>query len=266
MFKKLIEHTFTVIITVVLTSLIGAWFFGTSKLEYKTGIKESYFNIPDKAPKDLIIEHKGKQIDNISVYDFVIENNSLKDLESVDIYFEFTPKNDSELPPLISQGLYASKSYASNLGITELPKPADNIYAYNVDLIQHDSEIQYIARFIFEGGSVPNVRVSTPKNIGVRIVEYSYSSETLLGIFIGVALLSFLLLLIFFADGIGSENRWKKRKEKITKILQSEISESENQPKFLDTFFEKYDEEFKPKYLVYTAFVNGINRVFRKTT
>jgi len=256
-FGKIIELTFTAIIG----GFIAIYVFGTSQLEYKDGFKEQYFDIPAKVPDDLVIQYKGKKIENISVYDFAIYNRTFKDLKDVIIYFEVSGKKGMNIPQIISRGVYSPSRLPENIGIHEVDQEEKNIYAFKIDVIkQTGSNSYYLARFIFEGKANPNINISIPKNAGVDIKEYSQWREytILISFLIGIILI--FIITISLIDGRQNKSIWSKRKQRLIGVLDKTKSETLSENTICE-IIDNYEDEFEPKTpYFYKKFTNIVNK------
>jgi hypothetical protein len=86
----------TTLITVVVTNFVT----NDSILEYRTAFQDKYFEIPGKATEELEIHHKGRKIEDISVYDIYIYNRLkwVKEPENVKVFFEISEKQNKPIP------------------------------------------------------------------------------------------------------------------------------------------------------------------------
>lgn len=240
---KLIELSLGAIIGGFITIAV----FGTSTLEYKDGYKEQYFDIPAKAPDELVIQHKGKKIENISVYDFAIYNRSFKDLKDVTVFFEVLPKDGKSIPDLISRGLYPPSSLPEKIGISEISQKDEALYSFKLDVVkQTGSDTYYLARFIFEGKDAPEIRVSIPKNAGVDINEYSNWREYAIIILVLVGMILAIVVISSFIDGWQHKGTWSKRSSRLIEVLDKTQSATLSE-KTIDEITDNYEKEFKPK-------------------
>ncbi len=240
---KIIELSFGALIGGLITLLV----FGTSTLEYKDGYKEQYFDIPAKVPDDLVIQYKGKKIENISVYDFLIYNRSYKDLKDVTIFFEVISKDGKPVPQIITRGLYPPSRLPESIGITEIHQKEKNLYSFNVDVVkQTGSDTYYLARFIFEGKETPIIKISIPKNAGIDIKEYSNWREYLAIAFIFIGMVLTIVVFTSLIEGRQSQGIWKKRKDRLRDILSRAESTSLSEQSIAE-LVDMYEEEFKPK-------------------
>ena len=106
---NLVKKVLETIIVIFVGGVATLWFFGTPELEYKSGYRDKYFNIP-KAPKELTLVYRGEIIENISFFGFHIFNRTLKDISGVRLYFKMSPKGKDKVPEIISRGLLSTHS------------------------------------------------------------------------------------------------------------------------------------------------------------
>ncbi len=239
------------IIEISLGAIIGGFItlfvFGTANLEYLESYNNQYFKLPEKAPDELNIQYKGKEIENISFYDFNIYNRSFKDLEDVTIYFEVTKKDDKPIPLLINRGVYPPSHLPDEIGITEIKQTQGNLYAFHLDVVKETgSNSFYSARFIFKGNETPNIKISAPNKAGVKFTEYSHWREYVI---ITVSFLSFIMVAIIItsiAEGWQSNKIWYKRKKRLFSVLDS-LHSMVLPEETIGEISDKYDSEFKTK-------------------
>ena len=258
LFGKIVEYTFTAIIG----GFIAIYVFGTSQLEYKNGFKEQYFDIPAKVPDDLVIQYKGKKIENISVYDFAIYNRTFKDLKDVTIYFEVSEKKGINIPQIISRGIYSPSRLPENIGINEIIQKEKNIYAFKIDVLkQTESDSYYLARFIFEGKTNPIINISIPKNAGIDIKEYSKWREytILVSFLIGIILITIITTSLI--EGRQNKRIWSKRKQRLLDVLNKTKSETLKENTIYE-IIDNYENEFEPKTpYFYKKFTNIVKKL-----
>lgn len=245
--KKVFLQILESVLTVIIGGFITVTVFGTSNLEYKYNYQDQYFDIPAKAPDELVIQHKGKNIEDISVYDFAIYNRSFKELEDVTIFFEVSEKDGKPLPQVISRGLYPPSNLPEKIGISEVLQHEKGLYSFKLDVVKKTgSDAYYLARFIFEGKEAPEIKVSIPKNAGINIDEYSNWREyvILAFVFIGIILAS----AIFSSLMAGWQNKgfWSKRIRKLIEVL-GKTESTILAEKTIGEITTNYESEFKPE-------------------
>jgi hypothetical protein len=114
---KKISNVPLLIFGALATALISAVFTNVvtndSILEYRTAFQDKYFEIPGKATEELEIHHKGRKIEDISVYDIYIYNHLgwVKEPENVTVFFEISEKENKPIPKLIEPKLYPPSSF-----------------------------------------------------------------------------------------------------------------------------------------------------------
>lgn len=239
----MIKHIFTTFITAIIT-VFFTYYFANSFLEYREFSKEQYYNTSSKLFDALDIRFKDKKIDNISIYEFAIHNNTLEDLENVNIYFTLKAKEGKEIPNIINKGLFPPSKLPNNK-ITELEQKDKNLYAYNIALLkQTPINEYYLARFIFEGKEVPQIIISTPETKNVDIIKYRYLKEYTI---IGITILTVLFVIIIFIsliDGWSNNRYWNKKRVPKLKELLKKLNLNDN---MIDLISNNYEKEFKEK-------------------
>jgi len=187
---------------------------GTTELEFKTGTKEGYFNIPQQVKNDLILEHQGKQISNISVVDIAIFNR-VKDIGPLTVYFKVTPKEKSA-PKLISVNVIPPDSLP-NIGVAREQTTASDLIAFKFSIIkaQRGNEF-YLVRFIYEGEVTP-VILPTTSDKDIALVSYKEWKDNM-AIILWVTLAYAVLFVGVWA--IDSKMS-KKRRERLTQEYQT---------------------------------------------
>lgn len=244
--KEIVGKVFEISLAGIIGGFITIAIFGTSTLEYKDGYKDKYFDIPAKAPDELIIQHKGKKIENISVYDFAIYNRTFKDLKDITVFFEISPKDGKPNQEIISRGLYPPSSLPEEIGITEVPQKNKNLYSFKLDVVkQTGSDTYYLARFIFEGKENPEIRVSIPKNADVDIDKYSNLREYAIIIFSLVGMVLAIIVFSSFIDGWQNKGIWPKRVDRLIEVL-NKTQETTLTEKTICEILKNYEREFKP--------------------
>ncbi len=201
--------------TVLITAVVNNVVTNDSILEYRTAFQDNYFEIPGKATEELEIHHKGRKIEDISVYDVYIYNRLgwVKEPENVTVFFEISEKENKPIPKLIKPKLYPPSSLPQEIGIREEKQSKKNLYAFKIGVIKKtDRKDPYIARFIFEGTETPNVKVtSLPLNANVRIIPYLDWVDNIILVTIPLAMV--LGLSIGYLIGLISMNYFFGRRD-----------------------------------------------------
>jgi len=253
----MLKQFFITIITIIIT-IFSTYYFANSSLEYREFSKEQYYNTSSKLFDSLDIRFKNKKINNVSIYEFAIHNNTLEDLEDVNIYFTLKAKEGKDIPNIINKGLFPP-SKISNNKITELELKDKNVYAYNITLLKQTAINEYyLARFIFEGNDIPQIIISTPETKNVDIIEYRFLKENAI---IAIILLIAVSVIIFFSalfDGWSNNRYWnKKRIPKLNKLLKK-LNIDENNMALISS---EYEKEFKPKdNFIYKKLISILKR------
>lgn len=223
----------------------STYYFANSSLEYREFSKEQYYNTSSKLFDTLDIRFKNKKIDNISVYEFGIYNNSLEDIENVNIYFTLKKTENSKIiPNIINKGLFPPIKLPNNK-ITEIEQKDENVYVYNVPLLKQTGINEYyLARFIFEGNEVPEITISIPDTKNVEIIKYRYLKEYFIMGTIFLTILSIFIFLFALLDGWSNDRYWnKKRIPKLNELL-NRLKVENN---LVDLISNEYEKEFKAK-------------------
>jgi hypothetical protein len=221
-----------------------------SILEYKTAFQDKYFEIAGKAPEDLEIQHKGRKLEDISVYDIYIYNRLqwLKEPENVKIFFEISEKENKPIPQLIVNKLYSPSGLPQGIGIGDVQQNGKNLYSFNVKVVKKtDQRDPYIARFIFEGKETPNIKVTPPPlNANVHIIPYlDWINYLLLPVILVIAVV-LPMVLILSLDVFFFDRSWPKKKSRLVNALSHtknlNLDEAE-----VDSIADAYKKEFKPE-------------------
>lgn len=242
----MIKQILTVVITTIIT-LYLTYYFASSTLEYEEGFKEQYFNKSNKLFDGLDIRFNGRKIDNISIYEFTIYNNSYEDLENVKIYFTLKPKEGKIIPNIINRGLFPPSNLPNNK-IIELVQE-ENVFVYEIPLLkQTNFNEYYLARFIFEGKEVPQISITTPETKNVDIIEYRYFKIYALMIGILFTVMVMLIFIFEFIDKWSNNKFWKtkripKLKQLLKKLKEKELNLNDSE---IDLIVSEYEKSFKP--------------------
>lgn len=251
--KKVSLFIFVALATALMSAVVTNVVTNDSILEYRTAFQDKYFEIPGKAAEELEIHHKGRKIEDISVYDIYIYNRLgwVKEPENVQVFFEISQKENKPIPKLIKPKLYPPSSLPQEIGIREEKQSKKNLYAFKIGVIKKtDRKDPYIARFIFEGTETPNVKVTPlPLNANVRIIPYLDWVDNIILITIPLAmvlgfsigyLIGLILNELFFW-----EKRWPEMKSRLENVLNrtKNLNLDKNE---VDLITDEYKKEFKP--------------------
>ncbi|ABV67202.1 hypothetical protein Abu_0942 [Aliarcobacter butzleri RM4018] len=215
MFKQIITGVIVTIISMIFSLYISDK-SNSNELEYKDSKKEQYLNISNEVFKDFTLLYKDNKIEQISMYQVGFFNRTKREIENVEIFFEFK----KAIPNIINKEFFNPSNLPSSVGISEIEKVNDRIYKVNIKVFKQTGDDKYyLARFIFEGNEIPEISFSTPNNSNLDIVEFSNIKEIFFAIgifllFIIVMVFIFMLLLDY-----DSNRNWKKREQRLEKAL-----------------------------------------------
>jgi hypothetical protein len=254
--KKIFNAPLALVSTLVVAFIGGAVtnvVTSNSILEYKSAFQDKYFEIAGKAPEDLEIQHKGRKLEDISVYDIYIHNRLqwFKEPENVKIFFEISEKENKPIPQLIVKKLYSPSNLPQGIGIESEEQNVKNLYAFNIKVVKKtDQRDPYIARFIFEGKETPNIKITPPPlNANVHIIPYADWVDYLLPAIVSMVVYALFFLIILSLSSFLFERSWPKTKSRLVNDLSRtknlKLDETE-----VNLIADVYKKEFKPKSVI----------------
>lgn len=117
MLKKIITGVIISIISMILSLYISDK-FNNNELEYKDSKKEQYLNISSDILKDFTLFYKDNKIEQISMYQVGFFNRTNREIENVEIFFEFK----KDIPNIINKEFFNPSNLPSSVGISEIEK------------------------------------------------------------------------------------------------------------------------------------------------
>lgn len=241
MFKQLIVSILSIFIGVLFT----AYYNSNSKIEYKDSVKEQYLNISNKAFNNLKVLYNDKKIDNLSIYQITIYNKTWNEYKDVNLYFTLKMKNGKKIPNIINKDFFAPTNQPSKIGISEFIKVDANTYKVNLKVLKRTgTDKYYLGRIIFEGNKIPEITISTPLNIGLEVVEYSYITEWTILIILIIGLILFSGIIMSIMIDFDTNRDWKKKVSRFEKVLSKTKSIRKED---ISEIIENYTDEFKLK-------------------
>ncbi|AYJ80429.1 hypothetical protein AN286_09640 [Aliarcobacter cryaerophilus ATCC 43158] len=240
MLKKIITGVIISIISMILSLYISDK-FNNNELEYKDSKKEQYLNISSDILKDFTLFYKDNKIEQISMYQVGFFNRTNREIENVEIFFEFK----KDIPNIINKEFFNPSNLPSSVGISEIEKVNDRVYKVNIKVFKQTGDDKYyLARFIFEGNEIPEISFSTPNNRDLNIVDYSYIKEWIIIISGFITIITIILIPLIIYDDYSSNKNWLKRKEKFRNIL---IEQNKFKDIEIEDILTIYEKNFKYK-------------------
>lgn len=147
-------------------------------LEFAPIHKEKFINIPNLLDGRVEILVDGKPQSNLSVTDVYLFNRSHRDLKEIPVTFEFYNEDNSNLPEILGKKLSRPDTFPKD-SITEIPQKDNRFVRYKISSlpIADDYDTDFVASFVFLGGSSPKVRVQSDYTDGKVISIYEYDKD-----------------------------------------------------------------------------------------